>query len=641
MFKSAFLFLAVLLHQLSGLQCQENYLVGSSRVSIEPDSTTFSVALAGYGAPRDGRFTIEWTYQGTISPLVSVTASGKSLYALDANSSLSESSIDNIYKWKSIGSAKKANLITALDNRFYISLANGDFEVRQVYNKNGYTVHTDGIKKVKAITGSNKKLYAIDEQNQLFGIDVSEKNLVAKKIGGAPDIISMTSNGKMIFGLSSDNNIWKRGTGNEEDWIKIGRYNNTTYDIRLRHLVIVKDRLYGIEENGKTYVAEHSTKGDLSVSALAIKKNEKTVVIVGIDLRGFDYMLIDYVKKEITKRTKIPASAIFINASHTHFAPVIQAFPSYGAYMQMPDSFYLDRVRKSAIKSIESAIRNMVPANLYFGRGSTKIGRNRSSANKQTPYDSTLDAIRVEDRLTKIQNVLFLTGCHPVAKNIGRESFTMTANYPGVTRALIQKRTNAGASIFLQGCGGDINPVSDDYNKTGMDLAIDVMKILNEKMEKIDGDISYSLDTILIPVTPWSREKIEQFKTENSNKEGNVSAEKNVRWADAMISKYNNNTVPATWPVYVQTLNIGNWKLVGLSREAVTEYGMAIKNLWPGKLVSVAGYTNDEVSYLPRDWHIQTKTYEGYDSFFWHSQPAILPMNVFDIIINRIKLLNR
>ncbi|HTE24271.1 hypothetical protein [Flavitalea sp.] len=641
MLKNSILLLLILLHQFTGLQSQENYQIGSSRVGIEPDSSTFSVALAGYGAPRDGRFTIEWMYQGKISPITSVSASGKNMYAIDANNSLSQTSIDNIYKWKSSGTTKNANLLAVLDNRFYITLANGDFEVRQIFTKNGYTIHSNGIKNLKAITGFNKKIYAVNDQNELYRIDIYEKKIDAKKIGHAPDIISMTTNEKLIFGLSSDNNIWKRGVGNVEDWIKIGRYNSITYDVKLRHIVIVKDRLYGIDENGKMYLAEHSSKGDLSASALAIKKKEKTVVIVGIDLRGFDHMLIDYVKKEITRSTNIPASAIFINASHTHFAPVVQAFPSYGAYMQMPDSFYLDRVRKSVIKSVELAISNMVPANLYFGRGTTKIGRNRSSANKQTPYDSTLDALRIEDKFTKTQNVLFLTGCHPVSRNTGRESFTMTANYPGVTRALVQKRTNAGMSIFLQGCGGDINPVSDDYNKTGMDLAIDVMKILNEKMEKIDGDISYSLDTILIPIIPWSKEKIEAFKIENSGKEGNVSAEKNVRWADAMISNYNNHTVPTTWPVYVQTLNIGNWKLVGLSREAVTEYGMAIKNLWPGKMVSVAGYTNDEVSYLPRDWHIQTKTYEGYDSFFWHSQPAILPTNVFDIIINRIKLLNR
>ena len=43
--------------------------------------------------------------------------------------------------------------------------------------------------------------------------------------------------------------------------------------------------------------------------------------------------------------------------------------------------------------------------------------------------------------------------------------------------------------------------------------------------------------------------------------------------------------------------------------------------MWPGKHISVAGYTNDVSSYLPSTLHIRAKNYEGLGSFFWYGMP--------------------
>ncbi|MNL05406.1 hypothetical protein D3C87_1259990 [compost metagenome] len=41
-------------------QAQQTYLSGTAKASIEPETYPFSVALAGYGYPRGGRFSLEW-----------------------------------------------------------------------------------------------------------------------------------------------------------------------------------------------------------------------------------------------------------------------------------------------------------------------------------------------------------------------------------------------------------------------------------------------------------------------------------------------------------------------------------------------------------------------------------------------------
>ena len=130
---------------------------------------------------------------------------------------------------------------------------------------------------------------------------------------------------------------------------------------------------------------------------------------------------------------------------------------------------------------------------------------------------------------------------------------------------------------------------------------------------------------------------IKKFKEDNQNKNDDLEAVRNVRWADLMLNRYQNNQVLDYLPEYIQTIDIGNWRLVALSREVVNEYGPAIRKIWPDKMVSVAGYSNDVASYLPKEWHVVMETYEGYGSFLWYGQPGMPPINIFDQVMDKIK----
>ena len=308
------------------------------------------------------------------------------------------------------------------------------------------------------------------------------------------------------------------------------------------------------------------------------------------------------------------------------------------------------------VKAIENAIDAMSPADLYFERGTTNIGKNRSAADPENPLDKTLDVLEAKNNEGKVTGVLFLAACHAVFNNEGRETYTISANFPGTTRDIIRTKTGTNA-IFIQGCGGDINPRSSDHKETGKELADDIFKVMNEKITKITGDISYSFDTINIPVQltipaardsndllldsihikPWRTDTIKKFQMDNVPDFGDLYARRNAKWAGLMLNMIQKGTVPNKFPEYIQIIDIGNWKLVGLSREAVNEYGPAIRNIWPGNIVSVAGYCNDVGSYLPNKWHVAHHFYEGYDSFFWYGQPGVPPLNVFDIVIDGIK----
>ncbi|HPZ89495.1 MAG TPA: hypothetical protein PLQ32_15380, partial [Flavihumibacter sp.] len=59
------------------------------------------------------------------------------------------------------------------------------------------------------------------------------------------------------------------------------------------------------------------------------------------------------------------------------------------------------------------------------------------------------------------------------------------------------------------------------------------------------------------------------------------------------------------------------------------------------KTVTVSGYTNAVPSYLPNNWHIEEKLYEGFESFLWYGQPGIPDPSVLTFVIGKIKEKNR
>ncbi len=292
------------------------------------------------------------------------------------------------------------------------------------------------------------------------------------------------------------------------------------------------------------------------------------------------------------------------------------------------------------LRSVDEALDCRKPARLFFGRGNTDIGYNRSLAAHPELYDSSVDVLKVRYTDTGRESFLFLASCHPVFSTAGKLHYTISANYPGVARKLVEERTGTANSIFIQGTAGDINPRDNGEYITGEKLANEVVAVAGKPMTEIEGEMSIFLDTINVAVVPWGKSEILRFREENQAKPGDIYAEKNVKWSNIMLDHYEKGTMASSLPVYVHTVNIGNWKLVGFSRETTTEYGFGVKKLWPDKLVSVAGYTNDVSSYLPSALHIEAKNYEGYDSFFWYGMPAVFPRNVDTIILNAIESLN-
>jgi hypothetical protein len=619
-------------------KAQEGYKAGFSRVSIEPHHYPFSLALAGYGAPRDGRFSLEWIKSGVAEGSVAFTSMGNALLKLSNQTLFTAVASGKPLIWKQAGGGHDLKLIAGAGKLLYAVNAGGDVLVTSFPGKISWKKIGEAREAV-AITVLNNALYVANNDGDILSAAIPASRLDWQQVAFLEGVTSLAAYKDCLYALLAKNDLLKFNPSSDTGWLKIARYNEMGYDVKLNHIAVAGDRLFGCDQEKNVYIAQHQTDGHLSVSAMAVSSGKQTVVMAGVDVCGFDYDVISTIKQEIAIKYHLPASAILINASHTHYSPLAQRYYTWSPHGQIPDSGYLfGTIKPAIIQAIGEALKSQVASTLSFGRGKTAIGRNRSLS-EAPPYDDDVDVVMAVRKDNRQKIVLFLTGCHPVFNNIATGNTTISANYPAVSRQTLEHK-GINHTLFLQGCAGDINPRDADHVKTGEALAANVLDVLAVPMQSITGGITYHMDSILFPVTPMPHAQIVALKDASAPHVGDVDAEKNVRWANLMLKQEREGTMPNNMPVYVQTINIGNWKLVGVSREVVTDYSIGIKKLWPGKLVSVAGYCNDIASYLPTSRHIKAGTYEGYNSFLWYAQPGVFPENVYETILNKIRVNN-
>lgn len=622
---------------------QTGYRIGVSRRSIEPDRSLVSLHLGGYGAPREGRFTLQWNSADFLPGTTGIGGDPQGIFIVRNGELLAGEPSQTGQLWKKTGNKRNIVAVTGNGKKIYGADASGKFFSSGPGKK--ITWRKTGIPGMLTLSlaCSPDCLYSLDNKGSIWMIDPDAGTAGWTGISSPDGVISIAAINRKLYALTGSGVMYQcEPSSGRIKWLKAAGRNNETLTEDIRMITIAGNGIYGFGSDGYLYEGDHRSEGNLSVRTMAITGGSDTFVIVSADVCGFNDSFTGPLKNALREHYGLPPEAIFINSTHTHFAPVSQNWLTWQEANQRPDSTYLYSIVANAIlSSVGEALDRRMPARIFFGRGNTGIGYNRSLPEHPELYDSSVDVLKIRYTETGRESYLFLASCHPVFSTAGKLHYTISANFPGVARKLVEERTGTSCSIFIQGTAGDINPGDDGEYISGEKLANEVVAVSRKPMTEIAGEISFSLDTINIAVDPWSRDRIGRFREENAAKPGDIYAEKNVKWSDLMLDYYEKGTVPSSLPVYIHTLNLGSWKLVGFSRETTTEYGFGVKKLWPEKLVSVAGYTNDVSSYLPASLHIEAGNYEGYDSFFWYGMPALFPVNVDKIILNTIKTLNR
>ena len=205
----------------------------------------------------------------------------------------------------------------------------------------------------------------------------------------------------------------------------------------------------------------------LYVRALVIKNDATTAVIVTVDavaIGEIGYIKNDYLPKvraQLRKELNIQPGNTIFNASHCH-------------------GVVCEDVDKRTVRAVLQAAKTMVPVKIGAGVGhEDRIMENRRLMLKSgkevdvrraysLPPDEKVAAVGSVDteigvlRLDRMDGrtlaVVYNFACHPIQ---GVPNGGNTADITGFSSKTIEENLSEGTiALFVQGCGGDINPIS-------------------------------------------------------------------------------------------------------------------------------------------------------------------------------------
>lgn len=224
--------------------------------------------------------------------------------------------------------------------------------------------------------------------------------------------------------------------------------------------------LAGIAKVDITHKDALKVNDPLYAKALVIQKGSKKAVIVSIDavaIGEIGYIKNDFlgkVRQRLEKELGILPGGVIVNASHCHG-------------IVCPD------VDEKTFQAVKIAVANLVPVKAGVGVGQeNRIMENRRLRLKNGkeadvrhaysmppdeevaaigPVDPQIGILRLDRMDGRTLALVYNFACHPI---MGVPSGSNTADIVGFSSKVIEDHFGSGTlALFVQGCGGDINPV--------------------------------------------------------------------------------------------------------------------------------------------------------------------------------------
>ena len=119
---------------------------------------------------------------------------------------------------------------------------------------------------VTALAHLHGKLYACAGNDLLQGTITAGK-IAWRRSGDAHRFVSMTSNGRELYGVNSGDSLWTGVPGAQGVmWRQVGRRNDVTYTINVRQMAVLHHNLYAVDGENILYSGRHKTMNDLTAA---------------------------------------------------------------------------------------------------------------------------------------------------------------------------------------------------------------------------------------------------------------------------------------------------------------------------------------------------------------------------------------
>jgi neutral ceramidase len=394
-------------------------------------------------------------------------------------------------------------------------------------------------------------------------------------------------------------------------------------------------------------------ESDLTATVLVLGDGDGKIALIGVDLCITSVAEAGRLRAAVAEALGTPSSHVLLNLSHVHSSPALPEF------MAMTDSAedvpfrtrYERDLRRRLVEAAVEADGRLRPARIGTGWGESAIGVYRREMRDgrdvlgevpDRPIDPSVGVLRVDDLDGNPIAVVLRYSAHPVT--VGSRSQVASPDYPGPARDVLE-RNLGGLALFLQGCGGNVNPrvgigyevdCRDTKNRVGLELGGEALKvaagirtntragerrplgnvpnILFTPWEQVDGDTcthlaaaetTVPLDYDELPSAEQSREILAHWRrTREERAAGGAldweirAAKKYEHWATKLVAAVEDGQ--PTHDLHVQAIRVNDVVIAGMDMEVFFETGLEIRDGSPLPDTFVLGYTNGCFGDLPR-----------------------------------------
>lgn len=360
--------------------------------------------------------------------------------------------------------------------------------------------------------------------------------------------------------------------------------------------------------------------------------NRRRIALVATDLCSLDMDIIEKVREGVAAKTGIDADGLFLNSTHTHHGPVTVSIHGLG----YRDEQFIARLIEKIVGTVAEANDRLAEARLFFGKAPVQIGINRRESregrmvlgdNPEGAVDKEVRVLRVESVNGKPIAAVFNHATHPVC--LGGQNLLISADYPGYACDTVRRLLGGGVPMFLQGCCGNINPISacrgtfEKCEESGNQLG-EAAVAAWKTAAPLQGSLTPRTVRRNVPLPLMDPPSIEDARaTLNAEQKrldevlarpGNrgeiMIHEAFVEWAERMLALAEEGNMPRTQDFEIQALALGALGLVGLPGEVFFEYAQQIEAASPFKHNLVLGYHNGCIGYVPTAAEYPNRGYE-------------------------------
>lgn len=372
------------------------------------------------------------------------------------------------------------------------------------------------------------------------------------------------------------------------------------------------------------------------------ENNQTKTVFISIDNIG---MLIEdtiIIREQVANELNVSFGNITVVYTHTHSGPETVGNDSL---VKSYKTILITNVIKGSVIANDNMQLSEVGWNVTTGeigvnrRERTSDGKIKMGININGVVDKRIGVLAIRNDKTKnLTGIIVFCTAHPnVLKS---DSDRLSADYPGVTREILERTLNCPVAI-VQGAAGNINAKYRDSEDALKQMAY----ILSGNVLTMLPTITYNPISKLKIISTTLQMKLKEIPEPEEIKRMALLAEKQWGvntddWLKVVVAKHKENIKQLTIDLEIQLFRINDGSFSGIPMEPFSETALAIKENLNNELAFFGGYTNGYLGYLPTK---EEYTYGGYEVelnpvVYGPTTNLLMPPeeNTAELIVNRI-----